>query len=76
MTKSEFEKKLRELRRVDAKYKGEYRIDLYSNGKLIACIYGTGNLSEIEVYDYDDGTVLVYTDTIGLTIDNANVTRI
>ena len=52
MTKSEFEKK---LRRVDDKYKGEDRIDLYSNGKLIGCIYGTGNLSEIEVNDRYDG---------------------
>lgn len=73
MTKSKFEKMLMELSRVDDRYKAEYRIDLYRNGKVIGCIYGTGNLSEIEAFDYEDGSVLVYTDTIGLTIDNANI---
>lgn len=73
MIAKEFEEVLTELRAVEEEYRCDYRICLYRNGAEIACIYGDGNLDNIYFEERYNGTVLVYTDEIGITIDDAKV---
>ena len=70
MTEKEFKKKLKELK--NSKPRSEHRLELFYKGNNVGCIYGDGNLYEIEINDW--GThLLVYTDTFGLLIDDAEL---
>lgn len=74
MNAKQFKTKLNQLKR--ARPKCDYHIDLYYQGVNIGCIYGeNSNLDEIEIDDRQT-YLLVYTDTFGLFVDNAELRSI
>ena len=78
MTKNHFMANLKELKR--SKPISDHRLELFYKGVNFGCIYGAhcwgeSHLDEIEVDDRQT-YVLVYTDTFGLCVDDAEVESI
>lgn len=73
MTKSKFMKILNQLKKCSPI--SDYHIELYYEGNNVGCIYGKGNLYEIEVEERH-GYLLVYTDTFGILVDDAELRSI
>lgn len=73
MIKKQFLAALKELK--SKKGNPDYYMELRYQGFAIGYIYSDGNLDSIDVDDRGD-YLLVYTDTIGITVDKAEVRSI